>query len=168
MCDEGGNAAVADKWLHPLRSLRLESLACLRCRGVIINETLRREAERYGAAGGRAQVVWPNGVLASTALGLAMQILTPWHAKVPGFTYLEYDGNKGTVTLSGRAAALAGRACPHHPAEETGDPLFDIRGHLSRAAAPRAPDPESPWRRVWRALLQRWDRQQSPPGSRDL
>jgi hypothetical protein len=47
------------------------------------------EAEKYGAAGSRPQVVWPNGVLASTAVGLAVQLLTPWHPKPPAFTFLE-------------------------------------------------------------------------------
>ena len=56
---------------------------CLRCCGFITDERLKREAEQYGAAGGRPQVVWPNGVLASTAFGLAVQLLTPWHEKAP-------------------------------------------------------------------------------------
>lgn len=121
---------------------------CLRCCGFINDETLKREAERYGAAGGRLQVVWPNGVLASTAMGLAMQILTPWHGKVPGFTYLEYDGNKGTVSLSGRVAALAATVCPHHPPAEAGDPLFDIRRHRAAMATKSAAIPQSWWRRL--------------------
>jgi hypothetical protein len=35
---------------------------CLRCCEFITDEQLEREAERYGAAGGDPQVVWPNGV----------------------------------------------------------------------------------------------------------
>jgi hypothetical protein len=107
---------------------------CLRCCGLITDERLQREAEQYGAAGGRPQVVWPNGVLASTAVGLLMQILTPWHGKATGFAYLEYDGNKGTITVSPRVRMLDGCVCPHHPPEETGDPLFDVRHHLARMA----------------------------------
>ena len=70
----------------------------LRCCGLITDERLEREAEQYGAAGGRPQVVWPNGVLASTAVGLLTQVVTPWYSKAPEFIYLDYDGNKGTVT----------------------------------------------------------------------
>lgn len=125
---------------------------CLRCCGLITDETLKREAEQYGAAGGRPQVVWPNGVLASTAMGLAMQILTPWHRKVPGFTYLEYDGNKGTVSVSARVGALAAVSCPHHPACEAGDPLFDIRQHKYAAPVEQLVHARSPW---WRRLLDR-------------
>lgn len=111
---------------------------CLRCCGLITDERLKEEAGRYGSAGGRPQVVWPNGVLASTAVGLMVQTLTPWHRKPAGFAYLVYDGNKGTITPSPRAAMMQELTCPHHPADEAGDPLFDIRAHLaSPPAVPR-------------------------------
>lgn len=108
---------------------------CLRCCGLITDERLKQEAERYGAAGSQPQVVWPNGVLASTAVGLATQLLTPWFPRPPAFTYLEYDGNRGTVSVSARVDLLKDTACPHHPLDETGDPFFDIREHLRGAAA---------------------------------
>src|SRR5437868_6355386 len=73
--------------------LSLPSKPCLRCCGFITDERLGREANNYGAAGGKPQVVWPNGVLASTAIGLAVQLVTPWFSNHPGFVYLEYDGN---------------------------------------------------------------------------
>jgi molybdopterin/thiamine biosynthesis adenylyltransferase len=103
---------------------------CLRCCGLVTEERLAQEAQAYGAAGGRPQVVWPNGVLASTAVGLLTQIVTPWHPKLLEFVYLEYDGNKGTIKPNARMELLQGKSCPHHPAEEVGDPLFDIRAHL--------------------------------------
>lgn len=105
---------------------------CLRCCGFITDDRLKQEANRYGAAGGRPQVVWSNGVLASTAIGLMTQILTPWYQDSLVFVYLEYDGNKGTVSRSAHMDALKERICPHHPPDETGDPLFDIRKHLRR------------------------------------
>lgn len=105
---------------------------CLRCCGVITDECVALEAGKYGAAGGRPQVVWPNAVLASTAIGLMMQMVTPWHRKPLAFAYLIYDGNKGTMVPSPRADVLQGSVCPHHPADEAGDPLFDIRAHLRR------------------------------------
>lgn len=126
--------------------------ACLRCCGFITDERLAQEAGQYGAAGGRPQVVWPNAVLASTAVGLLMQILSPWHRKVSAFAYLVYDGNKGTIVPSHRVAALEGRACPHHPADETGDPLFDIRTHLK---APAVPLP-MPAKLRWSDRLRSW------------
>ncbi len=112
--------------------LSMPGAPCLRCCGLITDERLEREADDYGAAGSRPQVVWPNGVLASTAVGIAMQLITPWFPRLPAFTYLEYDGNRSTVSVSARVEALKGRICPHHPPDETGDPLFDIRAHLRR------------------------------------
>lgn len=125
---------------------------CLRCCGLITDERLKDEAGKYGSAGGRPQVVWPNGILASTAVGLMVQTLTPWHHKPASFAYLVYDGNKGTMTPSPRAAALQTATCPHHPAEETGSPFFDIRTHLS--SPPASDRPMSRWRN-WFSMLAR-------------
>jgi len=130
--------------------LSMPGLPCLRCCGVITDERLTAEARKYGAAGGRPQVVWSNGVLASTAVGLAVQLLTPWHPRPLEFTFLEYDGNRGTVSVSAHVAALKGHVCPHHPPEETGDPLFDIRKHLKGVEERARPVPF--WRRIARAL----------------
>ena len=106
---------------------------CLHCCGFITDERLKEEAKRYGAGGGRPQVVWSNGVLASTAVGLLTQMLTPWYPNPPAFVYLEYDGNKGTVSRSVRMDALKECICTHHPTDETGDPRFDIREHRNAA-----------------------------------
>ena len=115
--------------------LSTPSAPCLHCCGLITDERLKEEANHYGAAGEQPQVVWPNGVLASTAIGLLAQILTPWYQSPPGFVYLEYDGNRGTVSRSAHMDTLKGRVCPHHPADETGDPIFDVRQHLQSAGA---------------------------------
>ncbi|MBL8846951.1 MAG: ThiF family adenylyltransferase [Hyphomicrobium zavarzinii] len=104
---------------------------CLRCCGVVTDDNLALEAARYGAAGERPQVVWPNAILASSAVGLAVSLLTPWHRKHAAFAFLAYDGNKGTVSASARMSMLGGTKCPHHPPDETGEPLFDIRKHLA-------------------------------------
>ena len=104
---------------------------CLRCCGFLTNERLKKEANRYGAAGNRPQVVWSNGILASTAIGMLAQILTPWYQGPPAFVYLEYDGNKGTVSRSAYMDALKECVCLHHPPDETGDPMFDVRKNLT-------------------------------------
>jgi hypothetical protein len=41
---------------------------CMWCLQCLNHEKLGREAQRYGDTGGRPQVVWPNGGLASTAV----------------------------------------------------------------------------------------------------
>ena len=127
---------------------------CLRCCGFITDRRIEQEANRYGAAGGHPQVVWSNGVLASTALGLLAQILTPWYPNPPTFAYLEYDGNKGTISRSAHMDTCNHRVCPHHPPDETGDPMFDIRKHLKSesAKASSTEQPQSRWRVFWHRI----------------
>jgi hypothetical protein len=50
----------------------------MRCMGFLTDAKLAEEAARYWKGGARPQVVWPNGVLASTAIGLAVDIVTGW------------------------------------------------------------------------------------------
>jgi hypothetical protein len=105
---------------------------CLRCFGIVTDAALEQEGRNYGAAGGKPQVVWPNGVLASTAVGLAMQVLTPWHINPVDSAYLEYDGNTGCVGPSYKVKHLAAKQCPHYPANERGDPRFDVRTFVTK------------------------------------
>jgi hypothetical protein len=136
--------------------LSMPGAPCMRCCRFITDERLEQEAKLYGAAGSRPQVVWSNGVLASTAVGLLTQILTPWYPNPPNFVFLDYDGNKGTVTRNPRMELLKNHVCSHHPADETGDPLFDIR---TRKFAPRPerskPPVEAWWQRAWNRLSRR-------------
>lgn len=97
---------------------------CMRCMGVLREDRLAEEAVRYGAGGARPQVVWPNGVLASLAVGLVVQLVTPWHANHAPPLLLEYDGNAHEVRRSSVLAYLPTR-CPHFGAvEDLGDPWF--------------------------------------------
>ena len=86
------------------------------------------------------QVVWPNGVLASTAVGLAARVLTARVDSEPAclFVYLGTDGKQGhDGTQRENGEALKQCICRHHPADETGDPLFDIRKHLQAESGPQ-------------------------------
>lgn len=97
---------------------------CMRCMGFLNETVLSHEAQRYGAAGGRPQVIWPNGVLASIAVGTFVQLVTPWHDAQP-IPYLEYDGNTQTISASNRLAYLGAKQCPHFTsATDLGDPFF--------------------------------------------
>jgi molybdopterin/thiamine biosynthesis adenylyltransferase len=127
---------------------------CLRCLQLVTDERLKAEAQRYGAAGSRPQVVWPNGALASTAVGLVVQLITPWMHDPPRSAYFAYDANLGTITPSDRLARRLGRPCPHYPAKTVGDPMFDVRRYLERierlppseaAAQPRPQPVASRW-----------------------
>jgi molybdopterin/thiamine biosynthesis adenylyltransferase len=109
---------------------------CLRCLRLVTDERLKAEAQRYGAAGSRPQVVWPNGVLASTAVGLVVQLITPWMRDPLRSAYFAYDANLGTVMQSDRLTRRRGKPCPHYPAKAVGDPLFDVRRYLERLREP--------------------------------
>jgi hypothetical protein len=100
---------------------------CLRCMGIVTDEALAEEARGYGAAGGRPQVVWSNGVLASLAVGLVVQTFTPWSQQTAPGAYLTYDGNFGLVTQAERFLRRKEGACSHYPDVAVGDPSFDIR-----------------------------------------
>lgn len=152
--------------------LSMPGRPCLRCCGLITDDRLAEEAKRYGAAGERPQVIWPNGVLASTAVGLAVQILTPWFQPTPEFVFLDYDGNTGTVTPNVRMDLLRDKACPHHPLDETGDPLFDVSEFVRSREASASPIQRAEgWTRHWwrnlRHLLLRRLGQIWRPGGRD-
>jgi len=120
--------------------LSMPGAPCLRCLGVVTDEALDEEGRNYGAAGGKPQVVWPNGVLSSVAIGLMMQLVTRWHDQSEVGKCLEYDGNANTVQPSDRMRLLRGRPCPHRPVDDVGDPSFDIRRFLANATQ-QAPAP---------------------------
>jgi molybdopterin-synthase adenylyltransferase len=106
---------------------------CLRCLGLVTDAALATEGGRYGAAGAKPQVVWPNGLLASLAVGLLAQQVTPWHPRHVSTAYLEYDGNKQTVRESARLNEALRRTCSHRPRGESGDALFRLGKPPKRA-----------------------------------
>jgi hypothetical protein len=105
---------------------------CLWCLGVLTQERLAMEQQNYGAAGGRPQVIWPNGVLASIAVGQAISLLLPWNRDLPMHAMIEYDGNRQTARESTRLALLKDRVCAHycHPGG-VGDPFFQFEPQFS-------------------------------------
>ncbi|HTN14475.1 MAG TPA: ThiF family adenylyltransferase [Sphingomonadaceae bacterium] len=125
---------------------------CLRCLGVVTDEALDEEARNYGAAGGKPQVVWPNGVLASTAVGLFLQTMTPWHVSQHIGECLEYDGNLHTMQPSDRMRRRRDRPCAHKALADLGDPMFDVRQIVTAAKASVTVQPSEalvPERRWW-------------------
>lgn len=134
--------------------LSMPGRPCLRCFGIVTDDALTREGRNYGAAGGKPQVVWPNGVLASTAVGLVMQLVTPWFSTPADSGYMEYDGNLGTVTPSYRIKHLQARDCPHYPPNERGDPMIDVRS-LGQPVMTQTP-PKRSIRQWLRGLAWRW------------
>lgn len=97
---------------------------CMRCMGFLTDEQLAQEAARYGNAGGRPQVVWPNGALASTAVGLAVDLITNWTRRRRSHAYLSYDGNAATIKESITLRNLDPNSCTHFSVSQVGDPVL--------------------------------------------
>lgn len=97
---------------------------CMRCMGFLTDENLAAEAGLYGNAGSRPQVIWPNGVLASTAVGLAVEIVTGWTRHSLSHAYMVYDGNQATISKSITLRNLKTVTCPHFLDTDVGDPIL--------------------------------------------
>ena len=97
---------------------------CMTCLGFMTDSKLAREAERYGAAGPRPQVVWANGVLASCAVGVAVDLITDWTKSLRGPVYLSYDSNISSLQPHKRLQYLGTKSCPHFPINQVGPPTF--------------------------------------------
>lgn len=104
--------------------LSMPGRPCMRCLGFLTEERLAAEAARYGTAGGRPQVVWPNGILASSAVGILVDLVTGWSGIRDRLVYLSYDGNVGTVVPHVRLKYLGSAPCPHFPEPDVGTPSF--------------------------------------------
>ncbi len=96
---------------------------CLRCIGYITEAKIAKEVSKYGAAGSHPQVVWANGVVASTAVGIAVDLLTGWTKCFPDVVYLSYEGNLGIMTPH-KSLNYIKKPCVHYPAHEVGEPVF--------------------------------------------
>lgn len=103
--------------------LSMPGLSCMSCMGFITEKKLAMEAAKYGKVGGRPQVVWPNGVLASTAVGVFVDIINCWTGKNDTAVYLSYDGNLGILNDHIRLKHCD-KECNHYLLSEIGMPLF--------------------------------------------
>lgn len=96
---------------------------CMKCMGFLTDTQLAQEAGQYGNAGHRPQVVWSNGILASTAVGMAVDLVAGWTRRRRPYEYVVYDGNEGTIKESLSVKNLKVDKCPHFPDNEAGDPI---------------------------------------------
>lgn len=104
--------------------LSLPGSACLQCAAVVTEKTLGREVQDYGQAGPQPQVVWPNGVLASTAVGHCVSLVTGWSSASSLPVRLDYSGSSGCLIESDIWRPLRSIECPHYPLEQAGDAVF--------------------------------------------
>jgi hypothetical protein len=92
--------------------------------GFITDKALTNERPGYGDAGINPQVVWANGVLASAAVGIGVGLLCPWHPSVARQSYLEYEGNSQTLSVSEKAHYFP-ETCSHYAsADNLGIPFW--------------------------------------------
>jgi hypothetical protein len=111
-------------------ALSIPGGACLWCMGILREQLLAEEAADYGNAGIRQQVVWPNGVLASSAVGMFMSLILPWAPKLMP-VLLEYDGNRGTIVPSLKLEYMP-KTCLHFAGDtDLGDPFWNIAKETS-------------------------------------
>lgn len=96
---------------------------CMNCMRFLSDEKLSMEAAKYGAAGGRPQVVWANGVLASTAVGIFVDLVTGWTKERDRQFYYEFDGNSGVLKEHIRLK-FTNKSCPHYLFENLGVPVY--------------------------------------------
>lgn len=94
---------------------------CMRCMGFLTDDRLAQEAALYGNAGYRPQVIWPNGILASTAVGLAIDLVTNWTHRSRTHAYLVYNGNEATIKESITLRGMRNDTCPHFSVSDIGD-----------------------------------------------
>lgn len=107
-------------------AISLPNHPCLRCMGILRDADLAKEQARYGDAGGRPQVVWPNGLLASAAVAQFMALILPWSKEMQPQLLLEYDGNRQILRESSKLRFLESMSCTHYEGHmELGDPFFD-------------------------------------------
>lgn len=96
---------------------------CLWCLGILTKGRLAEEVDQYGKAGSRPQVVWSNGVLASIAVDLFVQLICPWHGRAQMTACCEFDGNRHRIETN-RLDNLADLKCNHFRLDELGDEFF--------------------------------------------
>jgi molybdopterin/thiamine biosynthesis adenylyltransferase len=103
--------------------LSMPGMACFKCMNFLTEQNLAEEGKKYGDVGGLPQVVWPNGVLASSAVGILVDLITGWTKKQNRKVYLSYDGNIGIVEENARAE-YSPACCEHYPLDQVGSVRF--------------------------------------------
>jgi molybdopterin-synthase adenylyltransferase len=105
--------------------LSMPAEPCMHCLGFLTEDLLAKEASNYGDAGPRPQVVFGNGLLASAAVAIAVDLLTDWTKQLRRLVYLEYRGNEQVLRPHPRVKDKGiAPACPHYPPSAVGAPVF--------------------------------------------
>lgn len=103
--------------------LSMPGHACMRCMGFLDDNDQKRAGAAYGDAGANPQVIWTNGLLASSAVGLAVDLVTDWSNSLRDSVYLSHRGAAMTLEPD-RIAECAPTSCPHFPMSAAGPARF--------------------------------------------
>jgi hypothetical protein len=101
--------------------LSMPGKACMHCMGFLNERVLGLEAQKYGAAGGRPQVVWSNGILASAAVGAAVDLVTDWSRHSRDAILMRFIGSELSLTQDNRLPFPPDHVCRHFPLGQAGD-----------------------------------------------
>jgi len=93
--------------------LSMPGFACMKCMGFLTDAILGKEAANYGRAANRSQVGWSNAILAATAVGIAVDLITDWSKSIRGPIFMSYDGNQRTMNPDARLIYCPS-VCPHY------------------------------------------------------
>jgi len=103
--------------------LSMPGKQCMWCLGVLSVGKLADETQNYGDTGPRPQVVWSNGILASTAVGIAVDLVMGWTRNSPNVVYMLFEGNLGVLRPHPRLVEIdLKNPCVHHQLINAGDP----------------------------------------------
>jgi molybdopterin/thiamine biosynthesis adenylyltransferase len=103
--------------------LSMPGAPCMQCMKFITDDNLSEEGRRYGDAGSHPQVVWANGVLASTAVGICTDLLTDWTKAFKAPIYLLYTSNDGYIRPH-LYLDFTNQNCTHYPIDQLGNPII--------------------------------------------
>lgn len=103
--------------------LSMPGETCMHCLQFLTTANLAEDVQDYDKDP-QPQVVWPNGILASSAIGYAIGLLTGWSGSSAPSCRMDYRGSQMTMSPSHMAAALNGHACTHFPPGQCGDPRY--------------------------------------------
>jgi len=101
--------------------LSMPGKPCMHCMGFLNEKVLGKEAQEYGAAGSKPQVVWSNGILCSAAVGVAVDLLTDWSKTCRHQIYLSFRGSELSLGSDKRLTLLKDGECPHFRMSQVGD-----------------------------------------------
>lgn len=89
---------------------------CFKCLDFITDKDLEIESSNYGDVGSRPQVIWANSILANTAVGLGVEILSGWTGKNPKIFYKHLCGNKLNLLDNFKVEnkSFSGKKCTHY------------------------------------------------------